>query len=74
MVYSYVKTAYTGQFSRVSKGTTYLPCDYSECGQSPIEMSDLTRNTHHQGRGVNLHVYGVDVTERPTALQYSSKY
>ena len=63
---------FTGQYSHVSKGTTHLPCDSSECGQNPIFVRDLTRDNNLQGRGVNL--YGVDTTGGPIALKYNSKY
>ena len=64
--------AYTGQVSRVSEGTTYLPCDSSGCGQNPILVRDLTSDNNLHSRGVNL--YGVNLAQNPIALQYNGKY
>ena len=61
---------YTGHLSTVVKGTTYLPCDSSECGQNPIKVRYLT---NLQGQGVHL-LYGVDETQKPIALHCNSEY
>ena len=70
--YLVLLNTYTGQFSSVNKGITYLPCDSSECGKNPMLVRDLIRDNNLQRRGEYL--YGMDKTHRPIALKYNSKY
>ena len=70
--YLVLLNTYTGQFSRVSEGTTYLPCGSSECGQNPLKIRDLTSYNHlHTQRG---YFYGVNKAQTPIAWKYNSKY
>ena len=70
--YLVLLNTYTGQFSRVSEGTTYLPCGSSECGQDPLKIRDLTSYNHlHTQRG---YFYGVNKAQTPIAWKYNSKY
>ena len=63
---------YTGYFSTVNNGTTHLPCDSSECGQTPMLLDYLGSYSNNEGQKV--HLYGVSGSQKPITLHYSSKY
>ena len=63
---------FTGHFSNVNPGTAYLPCDSSECGQTPMLLDYLGSYSNNEGQKV--HLYGVSGSQKPITLHYSSKY
>ena len=63
---------FTGHFSNVNPGTAYLPCDSSECGQTPMLLDYLGSYSNNEGQKV--HLYGVSGSQKPITLHYNSKY